>query len=338
MKAFKLVKYGNAHGAFRLEEHKEPVPQSHEVKIKVEVFGLNFADVMARKGLYGDAPALPAVLGYEVVGVVVEQGNGVSKNWINKRVVAFTRFGAYAQFAVTSQSSIVEVDNHEDAGELLALTTQYCTAWYAAMVATTIQPNDVVLQHAAAGGVGIALTQLAKLRGAKVIGLVSNNNKADFLLGNGCDFVVNYTQKNYVEEVKKRFGTIDISFNSVAGASFKKDLALLNFGGRLVCYGAAERLQARWGFLSTLAFVLKMGRIMPIKLLLRSNSLIGVNMLRIADHKPDVLQTCLNEVYQLYKEGKIKPVIHRRYEVTDLPMAHADFESRSTIGKLVVKW
>ncbi|HYG50537.1 MAG TPA: zinc-binding dehydrogenase, partial [Flavobacteriales bacterium] len=255
MKAVVLKKYGNAADAFSYTEVNEPVVGNDQVKIKVEAFGLNFADVMARKGLYRDAPALPAVLGYEVVGKVVEQGSNVKKNFIGTRVVGFSRFGGYAEYAVTSHMAVVPVSETDEAGKLLALATQYCTAYYAAFVATTVQPGDVVLQHAAAGGVGTALTQLCNLRGAGVIGLTGSDAKKPYLTENGCLEAINYKKEDYAGVIAKKYKAVDISFNSVAGSTFKKDSGLLNKGGRLVCYGAAERMNGKFGFLSTLGFV-----------------------------------------------------------------------------------
>lgn len=336
MKAAVLTRYGNANSAFTIKDINEPLVKSDQVKIRVEAFGLNFADVMARKGMYADAPALPAVLGYEVVGEIVEQGSGVPQNLMGKRVVGFTRFGGYAEYAVTSYMAIVVVDTTDDAGKLLALATQYCTALYASAYITTVQKNDIVLQHAAAGGVGTALTQLCNLRGAKVIGLTGSDEKMEYLKNNGCIEAINYKRYDYKKIVHEKFGKIDISFNSVAGSTFKKDLSLMNFGGRMVCYGAAERMSGNWGFLSTLSFVYKMGIIMPVKLLIKSQSLIGVNMLRIADHRPDVLKACMDEVYTLYKAKKIEPSIGSTYGLNDIAVAHDMFEKGNTTGKVVV--
>jgi NADPH:quinone reductase-like Zn-dependent oxidoreductase len=338
MKAVLLKKYGDASSAFSYEEIAEPKLGNDQVKIKVEAFGLNFADVMARKGLYADAPKLPAVLGYEVVGKVMEQGAAVKQNFIGKRIVGFTRFGGYAEMAVTSELAIVEVDENDDAGKLLALATQYCTAYYAAFMATTVQKEDVVLQHAAAGGVGTALTQLCNLRGAKVIGLTGSDSKKEYLVKNGCVDVINYKKEDYTAVIKSKYKKIDISFNSVAGSTFKKDLRLLNFGGRLVCYGAAERMDGKFGFLSTVGLVMRMGRVIPVKLLMQSQSLVGVNMLRIADHKPGILKTCMEDVYKLFKEGKIHPQVGSAYPVSEIAIVHKKFEKGETTGKLVMKF
>lgn len=334
MKAIVLHQYGNADQAFSSKEVNEPILNDNQVKIKVEAFGLNYADIMARRNLYKDAPPLPAILGYEAVGIVIEQGKNVAENFIGKRVVAFTRFGSYAEVVVTESNAIVAINSNDDPGKMLALATQYCTAYFASHIATTIQPDDLILQHAAAGGVGLAMLEFAQLRGAKLIGLTSKDNKVEFLKSRGCYDAINYTQTDYAEYIQKKYSRIDSSFNSVAGKTFKKDLKLLNYGGRMVCYGAAERLKGASGFFGNLALVWRMGLIIPVKLLMQSQSLIGVNMLRIADHKPNQLQHCMLEVMALYRQGKINPEASHKFHVDEIAKAHALLESGNSIGKV----
>jgi len=172
MKAITLVKHGKAESAFEERECPKPLPKDGEVLIRVEAFGLNFADVLARLGLYREAPPIPCVLGYEVAGDVVEVGNGVDKSWLSKRVTAFTRFGGYAEFATTQASGIAEIGNM-DAGKATALATQYGTAWYMACDRAFIRKGDAVLVHSAAGGVGTALTQILKQK-AHLLSFISN--------------------------------------------------------------------------------------------------------------------------------------------------------------------
>lgn len=336
MKAVQLVHYGDAIKAFQLSEIADPIVKSNEVLIEVEAFGLNFADVMARKKLYKAAPPIPCVLGYEVVGKVIAVSSGIDQSLIGKRVLAFTRFGGYAQKVAVSKDAIVEIGADDDAAVVMALATQYCTAYYSATIATNVQPGDTVLQHAAAGGVGLALTQLCKLKGAKVIGLVSDEQKKKFCLANGCDDVI--IGENYSEMLLSKGIRPDVIFNSVAGKSFQRDLKLISPGGRLVCYGAADRLKGGGSFFATLKFVLQMKRIIPVKLLMASQSVIGINMLQLADLRPDYLKTCMHDVYKLYSDKKISPVVHQVYEVSEIAKAHSDFENRKTIGKLVIKW
>ena len=168
MKAIQLIKYGDAHTAFQTNE--VPIPQlksSDSVLIKVQAFGINFADVMARKGLYRAAPKLPAILGYDVVGTVERVNSNFNENLIGKRVLAMTRFGGYAEYSMASSKGIIEIQDQVPNGHALALATQYCTA-HLAIEKTSLFNNDFVLIHSASGGVGTALTQLAKLKIAKL--------------------------------------------------------------------------------------------------------------------------------------------------------------------------
>jgi NADPH:quinone reductase-like Zn-dependent oxidoreductase len=337
--AFFLTKKGNADQAFELRSHTIEDPILNEVLVEVEAFGLNYADVMARKGLYQDAPPLPAVLGYEVVGKIVQCGPDASENLIGKRVLAFCRFGGYAKHVITHDYAVVEVAD-QDTVELLALCTQGVTAYYMAEYLAPIHAIDKVLIHAAAGGVGSILVQLAKLKGAEVIAKVGQKDKEVLVKKLGADHVVNYNTSNYIDQVKKLLnGTqLDVSFNPVAGSTYKKDMSLIGSGGRMVIFGGSELSNGKWGVFSKLNFVRKMGLLTPIALMMKSRSILGVNMLKIADNKPKVLETCLQEIVRLYSEGKIKPQIGGEYSSDQLAEAHAALEGGKTTGKLGIIW
>lgn len=333
--AIALVQTGDARSAFREQTVTLPELGTHQVLVETEAFGLNYAEVMARRGLYNDAPKLPAVLGYEVVGKIVAVGNQENNAWIGKRVLAFCRFGGYAKHVVTETHAIVELDDY-DAGKALALATQYVTAHFMVERMANVQSGERVLVHAAAGGVGTALIQLCKRKGAIVTAKVSSTTKETIAKQNGADFTVNYTASDYTKAI---FSTkIDVSFNPVAGKTVKKDLLLLGSGGRLVLFGASELGRARFGIFSKLRFVFSIGFFTPIVLMMRSKSISGVNMLRIADDKPEVLQQCLKEVVELAKSGAIDPQVGKAYAHTELAQAHSDLEGGKTTGKLVVKW
>ena len=337
--AFFLCKTGAAHDAFELRSLIVPVPVGNEVVIESEAFGLNYADVMARRGLYREAPPFPCVVGYELVGKVVQCGPAADQSLLGKRVVAFCRFGGYAKHVITNDYAAVPV-GEEDAAELLALCTQAVTAYYMAEYLTPIHASDTVLIHAAAGGVGSILIQLAKLKGARVIAKVGQAEKENVVKALGADFVVNYRKGDYAVQIADylKGERLDISFNPVAGSTYKKDMALLGSGGRMLLFGGSELAQGKWGILSKLNFVRKMGLLLPIGLMMRSKNVLGVNMLKIADNKPIVLETCLKAVVQLFAEGKIKPQVGGVYPAEQLPEAHAALESGKTTGKLAVTW
>lgn len=337
MKGIFLIKKGNAQSAFELRDLKLRNPIEDEVLIAVEAFGLNYADVMARNGLYREAPQFPFVAGYEVVGLV-EQAPG-NEDLIGKRVVAFTRFGGYATHVITSKMAIAEIGN-ADASEALALATQYVTAYYMTHYCNGVHEGDRVMIHAAAGGVGTALVQLCKIKGAYVFGNAGSHDKLNLIAQNGVDIPINYREQDYEVEIRHQLKDerLDATFNPIAGSTFKKDMSLLGSGGRLFLYGGSERSGKKWGIFSTLNFVRKMGRIIPIGLMMRSKSIIGVNMLKIADNKPYVIHTCLNAVVELWKNKKIQPLVKYQFNATQISEAHELLENRNSVGKIVVFW
>ncbi|MGB1507614.1 MAG: quinone oxidoreductase family protein, partial [Crocinitomicaceae bacterium] len=200
-KAVILKRKGASSQAFEIGDIELPSLKQDEILIKNQAFGLNYADVMARNGLYRDAPPMPCVIGYEVVGEVVEVGNELSRSLIGKRVLAFCRFGGYGQHVITKGNSAIEIDDLPSE-EVLALCTQAVTAYYMTDMLSPIRKGDSVLIHAAAGGVGTILIQLAKKRGANVIAKVGSNEKMSLVKNLGADFTINYKEKDYYEEVK----------------------------------------------------------------------------------------------------------------------------------------
>lgn len=323
-----------------LEERSLTLPplKSDEVLIQVESFGINYADVMARQGLYGEAPPTPFVPGYEVVGIVTETGNAATQ-YKGKRAVGFTRFGGYATHAITKSSAIQVITNQMPNPDALALATQYVTAYYACQYAQTIRENETVLIQASAGGVGIALHQICQHLGATTIGLSGSQAKVDFSRRQGFDYVFNYSNTDYLQGIKDLYPQgLDVCFNSLAGKSFKRDQSLLNHTGRMVLYGGAARSGMKGGAWASLKMVWQMGLIVPIGYMMGAKTLVGINMLKVADFKPNIIQHCLQEVFKLYQAGIIKPVIGKTFNARDINQAHQFIESRESTGKLVCHW
>jgi NADPH:quinone reductase-like Zn-dependent oxidoreductase len=337
-KAYFLTKYGTAKESFELRSFNLPDLKTDEVLIEVEAFGLNYADVMARKGLYAPAPKPPGIIGYEVVGKVINVHNQSDSNLINKRVLAFTRFGGYASHVIANNIAVVPVTENADAAVITALATQYGTAYYAVHLATTILPDQWILQHAAAGGVGLAIFEMTKLLGAKTIGLTSRPKKVDYLYELGMDHVINYKKEDYVKIIKQTpAGGVHHSFNSVAGNTIKKDREVLKAGGNLILYGAAQRAENKKGLLHNLKLVWQMGLFSPLQLMMNSTGIKGINMLVIADKQPEVLQYCISKVIAMYNEGLLHPKAEL-FNYTQLGEAHDLLESGKSIGKLAITW
>ncbi len=337
MKAVHLVKTGDQPSCFEIREIEKPKPQAGEVRIKVKAFGLNYADVMARHGLYRDAPPLPSVLGYDVVGTVDAVGEGVDPAKVGKHVVAVTRFGGYAEYAITSELAMTEVPSEMPLASAAAMATQYASAHYAAFRCANIQEGETVFIHAAAGGVGLALIQFCKLKKCTIFATVSNEKKAALIREMGVQHVINSSTQNVFDELKKLENKIDIVFDSVGGKGVKLGFKALRAGGRIVCYGGSKLGEVK-GFLNLVRFGLSFGFYHPVQFLSQSKSMMGVNMLRVMTSQPAYLQQALNETLTLLKEQKITMPIGESFGIDNLFKAHMHLQSRQSIGKIVVTW
>ena len=338
MNAWTLVSHDGPRDGFVLLQHPDPVPGPSQVRIAVEGFGLNYADVMAARGLYRDAPPLPSVIGYEVVGRVEAFGADVPADMLGKRVVAMTRFGGYAQQVVTDHRACAVVPEHMTLGVAAALATQGATAWYAARVLCPLLPGQRVLVHSAAGGVGQLLVQLALDAGCVVYAVAGGTEKCAHLEHMGAQHVIDRHAGPYEEAVSRLLGNdrIDVSFNAVGGSTYRSDMRLLGAGGRLVLFGGAER--GALGLFGTLRFVWRMGLLVPIFLMMQSRSVLGINMLKLSDKKPELVARCMHEAVAAAVRGVLRPHVHKEYPAGDLAQAHVDLASGRTTGKLVLRW
>ncbi len=340
MKQMVLVKEGIAENAFEMQEAATPTPGSNEVLVKVSHFGLNYADVMARKGLYNDRPPLPCVLGYEVVGEVEALGSDVLHVAKGDLVLAFTKFGGYASHCLVPSAGVVRLATGTNPSEATALATQYCTAWYGAKHLVHLMEGDKVLIHAAAGGVGTALVQIAKNAGCTVFGTAGSEAKLDYLRSIGVDHPINYREKDFVASIRSILGKdrLDVAFDPVGGKNFRKSFSLLGSGGRVVSFGASAWSDTKGNLLDKLKLAYGFGIYHPVVLLMKSKSIIGLNMLRIAEDKPQLLQRIMQEVYEEYQSGRLKPHVGATYPLNQTAEAHSFLEKRQSIGKVVVSW
>jgi len=339
MKAIYLTQQGPASSSFEVREVADPPVAAGEVRIVVEAFGLNFADVMARLGLYPSAPALPCVLGYDVVGRIEAVGAGVEEARIGQRVTALTRFGGYAEVAVTDAHGAVEIPDEMDTGVALALATQAATAYYMAEEMLRLHPGDHVLVHAAAGGVGTCLVQLAKHRGCVVYGTAGSSAKLNYLLEQGVDHPINYRQQDFAKAIRAKVGKrgLDVVFDPMGGKSIRQGMKLLGPTGRMLAFGGSSFIPrpSRWGKLINF---LNYGVYHPLQLLGSSKGLIGVNMLAVGDHRPEVLHRVMNQTVRLAGQGVLRPTVGGIYQLDQFHEAHEALENRQTMGKVMIKW
>ena len=338
MKAICLVRFGEASEAFEIRETRMPEAGQGEVLIKVKSSGLNFADVMARRGLYRDAPPLPAVLGYDVAGVIEKIGPGVTGLEPGQPVVGFTRFGGYAGYVTTQAGAVSSIPEGFDYARATALGTQACTAIYLAEEATRLYPGEKVLIQAASGGVGQLLIQLARYYGCEIFGTASGS-KMEFLKELGVDHPIDYTREDFFKTISLMGVRLDVVFDNLGGRRYKQGLKLLGPCGRILSYGAADQNKgastSRW---DTLKLGLGFGFHSPIPLVVKSQSMIGVNMLRIADHRPEIMKKLLGRAVELATQGILNPRLDRTFPAEKIHEAHAWLESRKSMGKVAIEW
>ncbi|MEO6723097.1 MAG: zinc-binding dehydrogenase [Ferruginibacter sp.] len=338
MNAIFLVKNGAAANAFEIREVTIPVPGQGQVLIKVEAFGLNFADVMARRGMYKEAPPIPCILGYDVAGVVAVVGEGVQHVKKGDRVTAMTRFGGYAEYALTDATGVAIIPVSIDTPTATALTTQYCTAYYAAAEMVNLHQGDKVLIHAGAGGVGRALIQFAKYKQCEIFSTAGSKEKIAHLKTLGAHHPINYRSTDFEKEVKELTTGkgVDVIFDAVGGQSVKKGFRSLAAGGKIICYGASS--MSNRNIFGKLSEAIGFGFYHPVMFMMASKSMMGLNMLKIADSKPHMIQACLEAVIQLTESGVFSPLPATVFPATDIAAAHEYLENRKSMGKVVIQW
>lgn len=340
MQAAYLIKKGKAEKSFEWREVEKPKVNDKDVLIKVSAFGLNYADVMARLGLYPDMPPMPCVLGYDVCGEVVEIGNKISKFKVGDHVVALTRFGGYAEFAITDERACIVIDPQIPAYKQLAMATQLSTAYCAAIESINLREGDTILVHAAAGGVGLGIVQLALWKKCNIIAIAGSDEKLSFLKSLGVQHTINYKTEDIYQKIRD-FGfyrKIDFIFDSVAGGrNIKQGFKALISGGKYVIFGVSK-LSGPKNIFALIPELLNFATTLfsPAKFLMPSKSMIGINMLAIADNKPEVVERCMQEVYKLYQQGVFSHIQGANYEKSQLVQAHQLLEDGKTIGKLAI--
>ncbi|MDP8942871.1 MAG: medium chain dehydrogenase/reductase family protein [Actinomycetota bacterium] len=337
MRALVITRHGPPE-VLRVQELPDPVPGPGEVRIAVRAAGVNFADVLARMGLYPDAPRPPTVVGYEVAGEVESVGEGVEHLRPGDRVVAGTRFGGYAELAVTAAGNVLPLPGGWSFEEGAALPVTYATAYAGLIRYGALREGERVLVHAAAGGVGTAATQLAKLHGAEVFATASAP-KHDAVRANGADHVIDYRARDVAREVRRIAGQkrpLDLVMDPIAGRSFSRSLGLLRPGGRLVCYGAFSVVGGeKRSIARALGAVAQTPRFSALGLMYSSRSVIGLNLLRLVQSKGS-LDELVEPLRTFVEQDRISPVVGETFPLARGADAHRRLQDRANVGKLVL--
>lgn len=315
-----------------VQERLAPPCGPRQVRIAVRAAGVNFADVMARMGLYPDAPPLPAVVGYEVAGEIAEVGTDVSAWQAGDRVAAGCRFGGYAEDVVVGARDCLRLPDGMSFAEGAAIPVNYATAWAGLLGYGSLRAGERVLVHAAAGGVGIAATQIAKATGAHVTGTASPSKHAA-VRANGADAVIDYTRRGWA----KGAGEFDVIMDAIGGASLRRSYGLLRAGGRLVAFGASSVVDGeKKNLVKAAPKALAMLRgFNLLDQMSASKSVIGLNVLTLWDDR-GTLEPWLAPLTELLDAGVIRPVVAAEVPFSRAGEAHRMLSERRNVGKVVL--
>jgi NADPH:quinone reductase-like Zn-dependent oxidoreductase len=324
----------NKHGGpdvLRVQERPDPPLGAGQVRVGVAAAGVNFADVMARIGVYPDAPKPPCVVGYEVAGTILELGEGVADLMPGQRVVAGTKFGGYASQVVVSAGDVVALPERLSFEQGAAIPVNYATAWAGLIGYGNLQPGERVLIHAAGGGVGIAATQIARRAGAEIYGTASPS-KHERIRELGVEHTLDYTRAGWETGLPK----FDLIMDALGGASFRRSYNLLRPGGRLVAFGASAVVSGeKRNPVSALRTVLRMPRFNMIKQMSESKAVIGLNMLSLWKDR-ETLAPWIEPLRALLEDGTIEPVIAGAFAFEDAGAGHRMLSERRNLGKVVL--
>ena len=321
-----------------LQVREAPDPQAGNgaLRIRVRAAGINFADLLARVGLYPDAPKLPCVVGYEAAGVVDQVGAGVTGFAEGDRVLAMPKFGGYTDTLVTPAAQALHMPAAMSFEEAAALPVVYLTAHHMMFYTGTLWPRSAVLIHSAAGGVGVAAIQLAKTRECLILGTASPS-KFEFLRGLGCHHPID-SGADYVPAVKAALGErgLDLILDAVGAASWKKGYALLGPCGRLVAFGlSAASSGKKRNIVHALGQLARVKRWNPITLMNDNKTITGVNLGHLFGH-PEILTPQLQTLIAMYERGEIKPHVDRSFSFDEAAAAHHYIHDRKAKGKVVL--
>jgi NADPH:quinone reductase-like Zn-dependent oxidoreductase len=330
MRAVVITKHGGP-DVLQVQERPEPTLGAGQVRIEVAAAGINFADVMARMGLYPDGPKTPCVVGYEVAGTILELGEGVESFSVGQRVFAGTQFGGYASQVVAGAGDVVALPDELSFEQGAAIPVNYGTAWAGLIGYGSLQPGERVLIHSAGGGVGIAATQIAKRAGVEVYGTASPGKHAR-CIELGVDHALDYTQPGWERGLPK----FDLIMDAVGGPSFRRSYSLLRPGGRLVAFGASSLVSGeRKNVVTALRAVARMPRFNLIKQMSESKAVIGLNMLSLWKDR-GTLQPWIEPMQAMLDDGTIKPVVAGSFSFDQAGEAQNMITERRNVGKVVL--
>ena len=327
--------------ALRMVEAAEPTPSPGMVVIDVETAGVNFADCVARLGLYASSwryAGWPFTPGFEVAGRVSALGEGVHGLAIGDRVIALTRFGGYAEQVAVPRAQVFACPSRLTTPEAAGIAVVFLTAAYALDELAAPRPGSTVLVHSAAGGVGGALLQLARLRGIRAVGVVGSTHKRQAANDAGAHTVIDASAENWFVRARHYAPNGYQAVFDANGLTLRQSLRLLAPMGRLVAYGAHGILPRNGKLTGALAAMLRyalLPRFSALQLASENKSVMAFNLSYLFDEAP-LLDRIMRDLLTDFDSGRLVPPQTRCYPFEQAGLAHRDIQSGLTIGKCVL--
>ena len=321
----------------KVQDLPDPVAGKEQVVIRVKAAGLNFADILARQGLYPDGPPKPCVMGYEVSGIVEDVGEGVDRGLIGKPVIAMTRFNGQAELVAVPAAQVFEKPESMTFEEAAAIPVNYLTAWALLVTMGGLKKQEAVLIHNAGGGVGLAALDIAKHIGAKTFGTASAG-KHEFLKQRGLDHAIDYRNQDWLPVLMNLTDGrgVELVIDPLGGASWKKSYRALRTTGRMGVFGmSVASASGIRGKLRALKAIAQMPRFNPLGLMNRNKGVFGLNLGHMWG-EGEKIRGWTQEIMRGVAEGWIRPHVDRAFPFDQIADAHRYLEERKNIGKVVL--
>lgn len=321
----------------KVQENSLPTLKAGEVTVEVAAAGVNFADIMARQGLYPDAPPLPMVVGYEMSGTVTAVAPDVDSSLIGKRVFGLTRFSGYSSHLNIPVNQIFEVPEKLSFEEAASIPVAYATAYALVISMGQLTADETILIQNAGGGVGLAILDLAKHIGATTIGTASTR-KHDFLKERGLDHAIDYNKVDWRKEVSRITNNrgVELITDPLGGKSWKHGYKALRSTGRLGMFGISAASET--GFMGKIKLIktaMDMPFFHPVSLMNENRSVFGVNMGHMW-HEVDKLRVWMDFLIQGVNDGWVRPYVDATFKFDEAHKAHEYIEQRKNIGKVLL--
>jgi NADPH:quinone reductase-like Zn-dependent oxidoreductase len=329
MRAVLLTHYGGA-DVLRIVDVPTPEPRPGEVRVRVQAFGINFAEVLSRRGLYGWAPRLPYILGMEAFGAVDALGDGVTTHRIGDPVIVGTQFGTYAEWICVPADRALPPPRGFTPAQNAAFAVNYLTAWIGLMEMARLRASDTLLVTSAAGGVGSAAVHLAKKLGARVIG-AAGRGKQDALRALGADVALDYSDPHW----HVALGDVDVVLEMTGGDVYRTALRHLAPMGRIVMAGASDAFPRTRNPLARLAALRHLPRASILDMLRRSYGVMSFHAGWLLD--AGAIERQWRELVTFVEQHDIKPLVGAELPFERIADAHRMLDERRNVGKVVVQ-